>query len=178
MTDGIGRWKHIPGLRYPDYTRTGPDGVTRSTAFHERDGRGEPLPDLARMPGHVLYGWDSRDDEHVIGATRGHRWDSTRPGATIWGRDWSDQRIVDAVRDTIQTPTHRIEPHPRSVFRFVRREVCGVLIETRWTCKRGVASKIIGYPIRGPGILMVADDGVITPPAIHRRDTRFEELPP
>ncbi len=171
------RWPPIPGLRYPGYSRTDENGVGWSTVFMDRSGRPEPLPSLTRMPGHVLYGWGSDDGEHLLGARRGHRWDSVRPGATVWGRHWSDQRIVDAIRDTVELPRHRIAPHPLSEYRFVRREVDGVLIEARWDVAAGAASRIVAYPVRGPGVCLIGRDGRAGPlPITSRRDVRFEEV--
>lgn len=71
---------------------------------------GEPLPDLGKMPGHVLYGWRDRPDRngemplHWASTRMGHRHDTERKGASKFPKEWSDQKIVDAVRDTIQDP--------------------------------------------------------------------------
>ena len=71
------------------------------------------------MPGHVLHGWrDLSDGDHKrleAGETvqgwphdeslaDGHRWDSTREGASTFPKEWTDQKIVDAVRDTLENP--------------------------------------------------------------------------
>lgn len=49
--------------------------------------------------GKPIQGWP-----HDESLADGHRWDSQRPGASKFPKEWTDQEIVDAVRDTLETP--------------------------------------------------------------------------
>ncbi|MDC7114482.1 hypothetical protein [Corynebacterium pseudodiphtheriticum] len=94
------RWPAYEHVEVPRYV-----GKSVSRLFE-----GEPLPDLGKMPGHVLYGWRDRPDRngemplHWASTRMGHRHDTERKGASKFPKEWSDQKIVDAVRDTIQDP--------------------------------------------------------------------------
>ena len=67
---------------------------------------GEKLPPLDKVPGHVLHGWKdlSEGDKkrlaegkpvrgwpHDESLAVGHRWDSERPRASKFPKDWTDQ---------------------------------------------------------------------------------------
>lgn len=108
----------IPGVTTPKYRR-GRKTISGTVEFDRRTKvtKEVPLPDLSQMPGHVLYGWstappwgrknpsttrrapgDYRRDNRF-----GHRHDSVRPG-TKFDASWSDQKIVNSVRDVLDDP--------------------------------------------------------------------------
>lgn len=176
-----GWWPDIPHVNTPEYRGANRDGVARSKVYRDSDGNAEPLPDLTHMPGHVLYGW--RDDDkspHRVGDRRGHRWDSTRVPATVFPRRWTeqaDQKIVDAVRDTIESPTHYMPA--RDEARAVRREIDGVLIEAQWSVINGtvVPGSLRAYPVRGIEVKETREKskpGPVKNP--HRDDKKFREV--
>ncbi|WP_288750601.1 EndoU domain-containing protein [uncultured Corynebacterium sp.] len=101
----------ISGVEIPKYrgepvrTVTLPSGETLDV----------PLPSLHQVPGHVLYGWTTappwgrkrqrvrhrRPGDYSLDNRFGHRAGSTLAG-TKFPADWSDQQIVNAVRDTLE----------------------------------------------------------------------------
>lgn len=108
----LGQNVEWPRLQYCRIPRYKGDGY--STVFP-----GEKLPPLDKMPGHVLHGWRDLSDgdrkrladgeivqgwPHDESLADGHRWDSEREGASKFPREWTDQKIVDAVRDTLENP--------------------------------------------------------------------------
>lgn len=102
-------WPRLQYCRVPKYKG---DGMSRVFP-------GERLPPLDKMPGHVLHGWRDLNEgdkkrlargEQVQGwphdesLADGHRWDSQRSGASVFSKEWTDQQIADAVRDTLENP--------------------------------------------------------------------------
>ncbi|SQG65086.1 Uncharacterised protein [Corynebacterium renale] len=102
-------WPRLQYCRIPRYKGDG-----YSTVFP-----GEKLPPLDKMPGHVLHGWRDLSDgdrkrrdagepvqgwPHDESLRDGHRWDTQREGASKFPKEWSDQKIADAVRDTLENP--------------------------------------------------------------------------
>uniref|UniRef100_A0A8H2JIU0 Tox-PL domain-containing protein n=2 Tax=Mycolicibacterium mucogenicum DSM 44124 TaxID=1226753 RepID=A0A8H2JIU0_MYCMU len=180
--DGLGqsptKWPPIPHITYPKYTRVGEDGIATSTVFTGADGKPEPLPDLSKMPGHVLYGW--RDDDphpHQVGDRRGHRFDSERKLASLFPESWSDQKIVDAVRAAIEDPDRAMPPGPEG--RTVRKVVDGVLIQVTWSkVNEVVLDSVEAYPVRGKGVAKIGRDGSRQPidPKTRQGDKRFTEV--
>ncbi|AKE41053.1 Bacterial EndoU nuclease [Corynebacterium kutscheri] len=87
------------------------------------------------MPGHVLHGWrehparDGSGRPHDESLADGHRWDSQREGVSKFPKAWTDQKIVDAVRDTLENPSFYFAKDTR---RAVWREIDGVLIEVSY----------------------------------------------
>ena len=118
-------WPRLQYAKIPHYIGDG-----KSTVFP-----GEDLPSLAKMPGHVLHGWTDKGKggrsgwPHTEDLRQGHRWDSERVNASKFPRDWSDQKIVDAVRDVLENPTW-FEKKP--VARIVWGDVDGVLVRVEY----------------------------------------------
>ncbi|MDO5033071.1 hypothetical protein [Corynebacterium sp.] len=147
-------WPRLKYCRIPRYTG---DGM--STVFP-----GEKLPPLDRMPGHVLHGWRDLSDgdrkklakgktvqgwPHDESLADGHRWDSEREGASKFPKDWPDQKIVDAIRDTIETPD---STEKREFSRSVWKEVDGQVNYAKWAVIPGGKLKFIeSYPVQAPG---------------------------
>lgn len=164
-------WPPIPHVITPTYS---PGAVT---VFHTPAGTPEPLPSLDRMPGHVLYGWNDRSKAHDIGATEGHRWDSTKPSKTTFPETWSDQKIADTIRAAVETPTSYRPAAPGVRRRFTRIEVDGVVVEAMWEVVDGVPQKLTGYPVRGPGVRQTGKDGASGPVARpNQNDKKFKEV--
>lgn len=94
-------WPRLKYVRLPRYKG---DGL--STVFP-----GEKLPPLDNMPGHVLHGWRDKPKKdgsgwpHDESLADGHRWDTQRSGASTFPREWTDQQIVDAIREIVEEPT-------------------------------------------------------------------------
>ncbi|SCX06811.1 VG15 protein [Corynebacterium jeikeium] len=161
-SDAPVRWPPLPGITTPKYTLN---------ASYSTFGKVEPLPALDKMPGHVLFGWTDNDKElpkiegdsvpdygreaHTRGDQQGHRYGSQRPGATMFPKEWSDQKIVDAVRDTIETPDLYMPLGGNAVPRRVRKNVDGVLVEAEWIFLNGEAHFRFAMPIRGKGVTMI-----------------------
>lgn len=142
QADSSVRWPPIRGVTTPKYTP-----AARLTTF----GKPEPLPNLEHMPGHVLFGWmenrqlpaltgeiaDYGREAHTRGDQFGHRYGSKRVGATVFPRNWSDQKIVDSVRDTIADPDEYWKAGGKYGECRVRKEIDGVTIDVMWKRKKG-----------------------------------------
>ncbi|MGV0391494.1 VG15 protein [Corynebacterium phoceense] len=121
-------WPRLQYCRIPQYTGDGMSAVFP----------GEKLPPLGKMPGHVLYGWrdhpgrDGQGWPHDESLADGHRWDSQRPGASTFPKEWTDQQIVDAVRDTLEHPTHF---RAATVRRTVWREIDGLTVRAEYNVR-------------------------------------------
>lgn len=128
------KWPRLQYCRIPHYRG---DGMSRVFP-------GEKLPPLDKMPGHVLHGWKdlSEGDKkrlaegkpvrgwpHDESLAEGHRWDSERPRASRFPKDWTDQKIVDAVRDTLEDPDSF---YSTTVRRQVWKQVDGILIMVQY----------------------------------------------
>lgn len=180
-SDAPVRFPPIPGLVLPKYSLTAGRSVF---------GQVEPLPPLdTRAAGHVLFGWTDRDELPPLGDTpedlnreahtradrKGHRYGSERPGATVFPEHWSDQMIMDAVRDTIETPDTYWPPKQGQVKRAVRKEIDGVVVHAEWVLIPGKEAKLItAYPQRGKGVLEVGPKGKMGPvTSPHRNDKKF-----
>lgn len=163
QSDNPVKWPPINGIKTPSYSWS-----ARYTTF----GKPEPLPKLDKMPGHVLYGWKDGNlptlngepvsygrEAHTKSDRQGHRWGSTRPGATVFPKDWSDQKIVDAVAETIEDPDEYKIFEGESIGRTVRKTVDGVEIEAHWIVRDGHAKFINAKPLRGPGVSRVNRQG-------------------
>lgn len=93
-------WPRLKYVRIPWYKG---DGMSRVFP-------GEKLPPLDKMPGNVLHGWrdkPARDGSgwpHDESLADGHRWDTERVDASEFPDDWTDQQIVDAVRNVLEKP--------------------------------------------------------------------------
>lgn len=174
------RFPPIAGVTTPKYT---------SRARRDVFGSREPLPDLEKMPGHVLFGWVDDDplpplgDEpppkdgkihhgrlaHTRALRQGHRHGSTRPGATVFPPSWSDQKIIDAVRDTIEDPDEYLPAGPANPQRVVRKRVDGVTIQVEWIRRPDGTSRFhSAYPIDGDGVTEVDKNGASRPVASTR----------
>lgn len=134
------KWPRLQYCRIPHYRG---DGMSRVFP-------GEKLPPLDRMPGHVLHGWrdrpsrDGRGWPHDESLADGHRWDSQRPGASKFPKDWTDQKIIDAVRDALENPDYFLAG---PVKRTVWREIDGVTVKVEYNVRPdGIVSFSTSYP--------------------------------
>lgn len=151
----------IPGITTPKYRG-------RGTRFV--NGVEEELPNLDQLAGHVLYGWRSRDNveygevqEHYSTAPRrGHSPKSKEVGKTRWPEGWTDQQIVDAVRDVLEDPTLETKIG-RYGNRIVEGEVNGVWIRASYEVHLGQPAKPYAYPmkVRGTGVTEIQEDGTV-----------------
>ena len=118
---GETQWPRLQYCRIPRYKGDG-----YSTVF-----RGEKLPPLNKMPGHVLHGWrdDDKGKPHTEDLRQGHRWDSERQDATKFPKTWTDQKIVNVVRDTLEAPDAYLSSCTR---RTVWKKVDGVLVMAQY----------------------------------------------
>ena len=121
---------------------------------------GEKLPPLDRVSGHVLHGWrdlsagDRKRLErgelvqgwpHEESLADGHRWYSERAKASLFPKSWSDQQVVDAVRDAIENPSWtRATDYSREVW----REIDGVVVYAKYLRVEGAEKLITAYPER------------------------------
>ncbi|MFI5505198.1 Uncharacterised protein [Corynebacterium kutscheri] len=135
-------WPKLQYARTPRYRHGG-----KSMVFE-----GEKLPSLKKMPGHVLHGWrdhiarDGSGRPHDESLADGHRWDSKRAGASKFPKTWTDQKIVDAVRDTLENPSHYLAKGTR---RIVWRETNSVLIQAEYDAlSDGRVVFNTAYPVR------------------------------
>lgn len=143
-------WPRLQYCRIPRYRG---DGF--SSVFP-----GEKLPPLDKMPGHVLHGWRDLSDgdrkrleagetvqgwPHDESLADGHRWDSTRKGASTFPKKWTDQRIVDNVRDALENPDYFLAgPVKRSVWKTIE----GVTIRVEYNVRPdGVLSFNTAYRV-------------------------------
>ncbi|MBV7294921.1 hypothetical protein KRX51_03180 [Corynebacterium sp. TAE3-ERU12] len=180
-------WPPVPGLRKPTYRG---DGTTR--VFGKR----EDLPDLDKAVPHVLFGWtDDREmppqgkwtdntdrAAHTRDLRKGHRYGSTRRGATLFPKSWSDQKIADAVRDTIEDPDEYIPVNKSRASRVVRktfRDEDGneVTVEAKWTHVNGKPKFIHTHPVRGDGVVSIGADGSKRPATTDKAgDKKFRRV--
>lgn len=186
-SDAPVRFPPIPGLQLPKYTL----GAKYSTF-----GKVEPLPELdVKAAGHVLFGWmgdggelppldESPEDHgrraHTRADQQGHRYGTIRPGATVFPQSWSDQKIMDAVRDTIENPDEYSPVQPRAVQRTVRKTIDDVVIHAEWVNVPGKPPRFItAYPQRGKGVQQVSADGkmgAVNSP--NKSDKKFKTVEP
>lgn len=145
---GTVRWPKLQYCTVPKYRRNG-----KSRVF-----KGEPLPDLRRMPGHVLHGWrdrparDGRGVPHTEDLRQGHRWDSERSNASKFKREWTDQKIVDSVRDTIEDPEMYDDPRDGNS-RVVYKRVDGQWLQAKYTMRPDGSYRegtLEAYPVEAP----------------------------
>lgn len=147
------RWPAIPNLDYPHYTNVDESGNAYTTVFRDAGfpvgDAPERLPDLGKMPGHVLYGWQDRDQFHNLNDRRGHLW-----GTEVEGKSWfpegsTEQQIVDVVRDTIEDPDRC---QAIGTVRRVAKKHNGDWIVATWTVLDGEPDQLFAYPTHGPNI--------------------------
>lgn len=106
------KFPDIPGVKVPEYR-----GKTDRLAKVGKSGSVVvPLPPLHQIPGHVLYGWRTAPPwgrrrtssqrrapgDYSMDNRFGHRHGSKIKGTTF-PAEWSDQEIVDAIRDVLET---------------------------------------------------------------------------
>lgn len=114
---------------------------------------GEPLPPLDRMVGHVLHGWrdkpskTNRGKPHTDGLNMGYRYGTKHPKHTPFPKGWTDQQIVDVIRDTIEH-SNMYREFPGSPRREVFKHVNGVLVKATYEVVSGVRleNEVTGYP--------------------------------
>ena len=168
----------IPGVTTPKYRRA----HTTTTGIIKLDRRTEvtkkvPLPNLSQMPGHVLYGWSTAppwgrknpsENRRAPGDYRrdnryGHRHDSNSTGSKF-DPSWSDQKIVDSVRDVLEDPTAncrvRLAPSTSSPDRLGNKrnpafdykvekskKVDGTEVMVKYQVVDGVAVECTAFPV-------------------------------
>lgn len=133
------RWPAITDVRQPTYR------ISDVAGHFSGPGHVEKLPELDHMPGHVLFGWRDKPSggghwvDHLESSREGHLYGSTRPtrkkkSPSMFPEDWSKQKIVDSVRDTLESP-QRWKQNEFS--REVWTEKDGVVIYARYTVLNG-----------------------------------------
>lgn len=105
------QFPELPGVKIPQYL-----GKPVTQARLENGTEVElPLPGLQQMPGHVLYGWTTdtpwgrkrvdpkrrRPGDYGLDDRFGHK-HGNQAGKSSFPADWTDQQIVDAVRDVLE----------------------------------------------------------------------------
>lgn len=111
------------------------------------------------MPGHVLHGWRDLSDgdrkrleagetvqgwPHDESLADGHRWDSTRESASTFPKEWTDQKIVDAVRDVIESPEFTaFNDYSREVW----SEIDGEVVYAKYVKVKGREKFVEGYTV-------------------------------
>lgn len=132
----------IPGLKPPKYKGDG---------FRVVNGKREPLPKLDRLAGHVLYGWRENEQSprgYVLDKTLGgHTAESTRNNTMRFPPDWSDQNIIDAMVDVLETGDVQQDDGKR----VVTGTVDGVSIKMKYEVINGKAVNLYGYPMKSAG---------------------------
>lgn len=118
------------------------------------NGVSEPLPDLKQLAGHVLYGWKTgrthefksylNKEFYLRDKTKGgHTAYSMRPRTTRFPESWSDQQIIDAMVEVLETGKYtKFEGEERAV----EGEVNGVTITVKYSLIDGQAVQVYGYP--------------------------------
>ncbi|OFO13402.1 hypothetical protein HMPREF3088_05640 [Corynebacterium sp. HMSC22B11] len=171
------RFPDIPGVKTPTYRGSAKRMAIQKSSGGRSQEKEIPLPDLHQMPGHVLYGWNTappfsstrrssrgrKPGDYSMDNAFGHRHGSQAKGKTTFPAHWSDQKIVDSVRDVMETGEAKIRPAPRGLVKDrdgnewkpsydyeVRTQgiIDGVSIMTRFRVVDGVPLKAAGYPIR------------------------------
>lgn len=87
---------------------------------------------------------------HLASTRAGHRWDSQRPGASKFPREWSDQKIVDAVRDLLES--EEVKARKNGEKRTILGRVDGVKIRVVYRIKDNEPYDITAYPVSGKGV--------------------------
>lgn len=164
----------IPGVEIPRYR-----GEQKTTGVLPSGERIEiPLPDLHQVPGHVLYGWTTAPPwarvhpsprrrlpgDYSFDNQFGHRHGSQIRGTTF-PASWSDQQIVDAIRDVLESdkPADLVaaktdfkkdrsgnEWKPNFDYQVTKNSVvAGVTIEVKFEVVNGSAVQCFAYPKKG-----------------------------
>ncbi|MFV8396265.1 hypothetical protein [Corynebacterium hindlerae] len=139
------KWPPLERIKVPAYKGDG-----KSVAFP-----GEDLPrDLNRLVAHAVYGWRDRprkgekDYPHNENIRMGHTADSMRDGASKFPADWSDQRIANAIVETLEHPEFAIGGEGRNQ-RMLYKNVDGVLVKVEYTRIGGkiIESSLKAFPV-------------------------------
>ena len=103
------------------------------------------MPLLGQIrPGRAVHILDGDGD----GRGGGHRWDSPVPGKTLFPRDWSDDTVLERVRDVARRPDFapRRQDNDRWVCEGVREGVCiQVVVDPDGAVRTAL-------PLYGPGV--------------------------
>lgn len=111
---------------------------------------GEPVPDVAKLVKHSVWGWRHGDGEIQPDAPRnGHTFDSVRRKGTFFPRSWSDQEIAEAITTTIESPDF---VKARAVRRVVYRDINDVMVTVEWDYVKGTAKGNTAYPTFENGV--------------------------
>ncbi|WP_161795986.1 hypothetical protein [Corynebacterium renale] len=74
----------------------------------------------------------------------GHRWDTQREGASKFSKEWSDQKIADAVRDAIESPEFTaFNDYSREVW----SEIDGEVVYAKYVKVKGREKFVEGYTV-------------------------------
>lgn len=173
------RFPPIKGLKLPKRSLK---------ANHTAFGDVEPLPLVTNdAAGHILFGWDRRPLKpldasnldvkrrgHQVGDRTGHLWGSEKDGKTVFPKTWTQQDVINAVHASIEDPD---QYHKRSEEnRAVRKEINGVIIQVTWKLDGERAELKTAFPVRGKGVLEVADNNLVNPTDPHRQDEYFVDV--
>ncbi|WP_165242117.1 hypothetical protein [Corynebacterium lizhenjunii] len=142
-------WPPLERVNVPEYAGDGTSKVFP----------GEPLPnDLNRAVAHVLYGW--RDTplkggmwvKHSEDSRMGHTWDSQRAKASKFPKSWSNQKIADAVVETLENPEH-YDPRKGKGVRKVYRAYGDLILRAEYSIVDGIVQEgsISAYPVEKLG---------------------------
>lgn len=143
----------VPGVRLPKLVDDEGNRVTSITYF----GGNDEVPPLRTLIKHSTWGWN-RGDAQIDPATterKGHHYDSIRRKGTFFPKDWTDQKIADAIASTIADP-EATRTTPREGFdrREVVKTIAGVTVLVAWdNFHDGRKPRAFSaFPIGGPGV--------------------------
>ncbi|WP_350223491.1 EndoU domain-containing protein [Corynebacterium pseudodiphtheriticum] len=87
---------------------------------------------------------------HLASTRAGHRWDSQRPGASKFPREWSDQKIVDTVRDLLES--EEVKARKKGKKRTILGRIDGVKMRAAYYIINDRATGLTAYPVSGKGV--------------------------
>lgn len=118
----------------------------------------QPVNGLPSMGRPAIPEITPEDREHILSghptklASGGHRAGTGRPGKTEFPADWSDDKIIDAVRTVQNSPTSARSQKRGQ--RFFEEEIGGVTIRVAERIREdGTWVFATAYPVRGAGVV-------------------------
>lgn len=89
-----------------------------------------------------------RGAPHTDALNKGNRSDSSGERVVVSPESWTDQQIVDSVRDTIESPD-KFKPYPGTPRREVYKKVGGVWVRATYAVVNGEArgDSVRAYPV-------------------------------